>query len=30
MARIKFMNTSIDSLTMDEAIEAIDELVKKK
>ena len=30
MARIKFMNTSIDNLTMDEAIEAIDGLVKKK
>lgn len=29
MARIKFMNTEIDNLTMQEALQAIDELIKK-
>lgn len=30
MAKIKFMNIEIDNLTMDEAIESIDKLIKKK
>ncbi len=30
MARIRFMNTEIDNLTMDEAVDAIDALVLKK
>lgn len=30
MSRIKFLNTNIDNLTMDEAIEKIDNLIKKK
>lgn len=30
MARMKFMNTEVDNLTMDEALSAIDELICKK
>ena len=30
MARIKFLNTHIDSLTMDEAIHEINKLIQKK
>lgn len=30
MSRMKFMNTEIDNLTMDETLQAIDKLVKKK
>lgn len=29
MARLKFMNTEVDNLTMDEALDAIDALIKK-
>lgn len=29
MARIKFMNTQIDNLTMEEALQAIDSLIKE-
>ncbi len=29
MSRIKFMNTEIDNLTMDEALQAIDSLIQE-
>ena len=29
MARMKFMNTEIDNLTMDETLEAIDDLIQR-
>ncbi len=30
MSRMKFMNTEIDNLTMDETLQAIDDLIKQK